>query len=128
MGWQTQTRLAKEVAVVCRDYVMESWGVAIDRAGVPTDFELRRLEKIFFLEDIQEILNKVPPTKQLLTTQAPPLDGEVSKGARVDEEAQLPTKAKPSEDALIIRDVLSQSKDAKLKSQANPKNLPSMKT
>ena len=29
----------------------------------------------------------VPPTKELLTTQAPLLDGEVSKGAGVDEEA-----------------------------------------
>ena len=48
----TETRLAKEVAIICRDYVFESWGVAMDRAGVPTDFELRRLENIFFLEDI----------------------------------------------------------------------------
>ena len=48
----TETRLAKEVAVICRDYVFKSWGVAMDRAGVPVDFELRRLENIFFLEDI----------------------------------------------------------------------------
>ena len=48
----TETRLAKEVAVICRDYVFESWGVAMDRAGVPADFKLRRLENIFFLEDI----------------------------------------------------------------------------
>ena len=43
-----ETHLAEEVAVVCRDYVLESWGVAMDRAGVPTDFKLRRLENIFF--------------------------------------------------------------------------------
>ena len=48
----TETHLAKEVAVVCRDYVSESWGVAMDRAEVPADFELRRLENIFFPEDI----------------------------------------------------------------------------
>ena len=47
-----ETRLAEEVAVVCRDYVSESWGVAMDRAEVPADFELRRLENIFFPEDI----------------------------------------------------------------------------
>ena len=88
----------------------------MDRAGVPADSELRRVENIFFPEDIREILNMVPPTEQLLTTQAPPPDGEVSKGAGTDEEAQLPTKAKPSEDALIIRDVVSQAKDAELKS------------
>ena len=48
----TETRLAKEVAVICRDYVFKSWRVAMDRAGVPADFELRRLENIFFLENI----------------------------------------------------------------------------
>ena len=36
----TEARLTEEVAVVCRDYCTESWGVAMDRAGVPTDFEL----------------------------------------------------------------------------------------
>ena len=33
-------------------------------------------------------------------------------------EAQPPLKAKPSEDALTIRDVIVQAKDAELKSQA----------
>ena len=84
---ETETRLAEEVAIVCRDYVTESWGVAMDRAGVPADFKPRRVENIFFPEDIREILNMVPPTEQLLTTQARPPDGEVSKGAGADEEA-----------------------------------------
>ena len=44
----TETRLAEEVAIVCKDYVMESWGVAMNRAGVPADSELRRDESIFF--------------------------------------------------------------------------------
>ena len=113
----TETRLAKEVAIVCRDYCTELWGVAMDQARVPADSELRRAESIFFPKDIREILNTVHPTKQLPTTQAPPPDAEVSKGAGVDEEAQLPMKAKPSENALIIRDVVSQAKDAELKSQ-----------
>ena len=39
----TEARLTEEVAVVCRDYCTESWGVAMDRAGVPTDFELKRI-------------------------------------------------------------------------------------
>ena len=37
----------KEVAVVCKDYYTESWGVAMDRAGVPANFELRKVENIF---------------------------------------------------------------------------------
>ena len=72
---------------------------------------------IFFLEDIREILDTIPPTEQLSTTQTPHLDVEVSKGVEVVEEAQLPVKAKPSKDALTIRDVLSQAKDGELKYQ-----------
>ena len=114
----TEICLADEVAIVCRDYCTKSWGVAIDRAGVPANSELRRAESIFFPEDIREILNMVPPSKQLPIAQAPTPDAEVSKGVGVDEEAQLLMKAKPSEDALAIKDMVSQAKDAELKSQA----------
>ena len=62
-----ETRLAEEVAVVCRDYISESWGVAMDRVGVPADSELRRLENIFFPEDIRETTNIVPPAGEPLT-------------------------------------------------------------
>ena len=103
----TKTRLVEEVAAVCRDYCTESWRVAMDRAGVPIDFELRRAESIFFPEDIREIPGMVPPSEQLSTTQAPHPDAEISKGAGVGEEAQPPMKANPSEDALTIRDVVS---------------------
>ena len=112
-AWQ-----AEDVAVVCRDYYIESWGVAMDRARVPTNSELRRAKNIFFPEDIREIPDTVPPTEQLPTTQAPPPDAEVSKGAGVDEEAQLLMKAMPSKDAFTTRDVVPQAKDAELKSQA----------
>ena len=93
----------------------------MDWARVPADSKLKRVESIFYLEDIREISSTAPPTEQPLTTQAPLPDSEVSKGARVDEESQLLTKAKPFEDALIIRDVVSQVKGTELKSQADPK-------
>ena len=48
----TKARLTEEVAMVCRDYCTESWGVAMDWAGVPLDSELRRVKNIFFPEDI----------------------------------------------------------------------------
>ena len=103
----TETRLVEEVAIVCRDYCTESWGVAMDRTGVPADFELRRAENIFFPEDIREIPKLDPPLEQLLSTQAPLLDAEFPEGAGVDKEAQPPMKDKPSEDSLTIRDVVS---------------------
>ena len=62
-----ETRLAEEVAVVCRDFISESWGVAMDQVGVPADSELRRLENIFFPEDIRETTNIVPPAGEPLT-------------------------------------------------------------
>ena len=103
----TETQLAVEVAVVCRDYCTKSWGVAMDWAGVPTDSELRRTENIFFPEDIREILELDSPPEHLLTSQAPFPNVEVFKGAGVSKEAQSPMKAKPSENALTIRDVVS---------------------
>ena len=42
----------------------------MDRAGVPANSELRRVENIFFPEDIREIPDAVPLPEQLLTTQA----------------------------------------------------------
>ena len=33
----TKKRLTEVVVVVCRDYYTESWGVAMDQAGVPAD-------------------------------------------------------------------------------------------
>ena len=101
----TKTCLAEEVVVVCKDYVTESWGVAMDQAGVPIDSELRRAESIFFSVNIWEILDMVPSTEQLPPTQTPLADDEVPKAARGGEEAQLPMKAKSFEDALTIRDV-----------------------
>ena len=59
----TKTRLAEEVAIVCKDYVTKSCGVAMDWVGVPVDSELRRVESIFFLVDILEILDMVPSTE-----------------------------------------------------------------
>ena len=112
----TETRLAEDVAVVCRNYVSESWGVAMDWTDVPADFELRRLENIFFPEDIRETTNTIFLTGEPLTIQALPPNSEVSKGAGVDKEVQPSAKANLSEDALIIRDVVSKAKDVELKS------------
>ena len=36
----TEVRLTKEVATVCRDYITMSWGVALDRAAIPADSDL----------------------------------------------------------------------------------------
>ena len=48
----TENRLANEVAGVCREYCAETWMKEPNSAGVPADSELRKVEKIFFLEHI----------------------------------------------------------------------------
>ena len=103
----TEARLLEEVAVVCKDNCTKSWGVAMDRAGVPADSKLRRAKSIHFLKDIWEILESDPPPKQLLSTQAPFPDAEVFEGVGVGKDAQPPMKDKPSEDSLTIRDMVS---------------------
>ena len=57
----TEARLTEEVAGVCRDYVTESWGVAMDRAAVPADFDLKRIKNIFFPEDIRDVPGSISP-------------------------------------------------------------------
>ena len=76
-----ETCLAEEVAIVYRDYIMKSWGIAMDRAEVPTDSKLRRAKSIFFPVDIQEIPDMVSSTEQLLPTQTSLVDAKVPKGA-----------------------------------------------
>ena len=44
----TEVRLTKEVATVCRDYITMSWGVALDWAAVTADFDFRKVENVFF--------------------------------------------------------------------------------
>ena len=48
----TETCLVEEVAILCRDYCTESWGVATDQVEVLADSKLRRVENIFFPDEI----------------------------------------------------------------------------
>ena len=78
--------MVEEVVMVCRDYCTESWGVAMDRAGVPVDYELRRSKNVFFPEDIRETPSELPPHtalplppyEQLLIIQDSSLNAEVA--------------------------------------------------
>ena len=86
---ETEIRLVEEVAGVCRDYCTEVWEEALNRAGVPTDFELRRAGNIYFPEDIREVPAMLPPSvaglllplEQFSTIQTPSPDTEISTGA-----------------------------------------------
>ena len=76
---ETEARLTVEVTVVCRDYCTETNYQALDRAGVPADFDLTRADQVYYPEDIREdpialpppAALPLPPPKQPLTTQNP---------------------------------------------------------
>ena len=102
----TEARLTEKVATVCRDYIM-SWGVALDRAAVPADSDLKKIENIFFPEDIREIPNSVPP-EEPLSAKVTTSDSLIPEA----EEVQPLAKDKSPEDTLTIRDVVAQAKEA----------------
>ena len=101
----TEARLTEEVATVCRDYITVSWGVALDRAAVPADSDLRKVENIFFPEDIREIPLEEPLPEKVTTS-----DSHIPEA----EEVHLVAKDKSPEDTLTIRDVVAQAKEAVL--------------
>ena len=103
----TEVRLTEEVATVCREYIILSWGVALDRTAVPADSDLRKAENIFFPEDIREIPDVVAP-EEPLPTKALASDPPMPEA----EDAHPAVKDKLPEDSLSIREVVAQAKEA----------------
>ena len=137
-----------EVTVVCRDYCAETYNQALDWAGVPADFDLRRVDQVYYLEDIKEdtialpppITLPLPPPKQSLTTQEPSQGTEIPAGAQKEkkgemvafrtedkvkekgkEKAKSKANVNPSEDALTIGDMVSKAKTTESKSKIDSK-------
>ena len=137
---ETEARLIAKVTVVCRDYCTETYYQALDRAGVPADFDLTRADQVYYPEDIREdpialpppAALPLPPPKQPLTTQNPFQGIEIPAGAqkekkgdvgvsRPKEKAKSKANANPSEDALTIEDMVSKAKATESKSKIDSK-------
>ena len=104
----TEVRLVEEVATVCREYITTSWGVAMDRAAVPADSDLRKAENIFFLEDMHEIPDEVASAEPLPTDSSLPEAG----GNEQAVQGKLP------EDSLSIKEIVAQAKEVTSGTQA----------
>ena len=84
---ETQARLTEELSAVCREYCGIFWGKALDAAGVPVGFDLRRPEIIYYDPEIHELLgpssfHPEPATQaseQSMADQTPPAPLEVPK-------------------------------------------------
>ena len=105
---------------VCRDYCTVTWNEALNSVGVPVNSELRRVEKVYFPEYIREIPTHpsstdlpLPSLEQVPSAQDLTLDVGTSTGAGMGKEGLPLVSDPPSEDPLIIWDVISQAKVAK---------------
>ena len=123
-------RLAEEVAEVCRDYCSVTWATALNNAGVLAESKLRKAERVFYPEHIREIPTDLssaalpsPVLKQVPSIQDLPVDVGTSAGVSMGKEIPPLASDTPSEDALTIRDVISQAKVAE-----KPKDGDSTKT
>ena len=145
---ETEARLTTEVTVVCRDYCTETYFQALDRARIPTDSDLRRMDQVYYPEDIREDPTAPPPPatlppplpEQPLTIQDPSQGTEIPTGvpkekkgdvgvSRPKEKAKEKPKEKTKEkakdkvdaDGLTIEDIVSKAKAAKSNSKIDSK-------
>ena len=71
-----KARLTAEVTVVCKEYCAETYNQALDRAGIPADSDLRKMDQVYYPEDLRENITApsppaafpLPPPEQSLTT------------------------------------------------------------
>ena len=58
---ETQARLTKELAEVCRDYCNATWDKALNVAGVLADLARRQPRSIYYHPYIREVPGAIPP-------------------------------------------------------------------
>ena len=92
-----ETRLTAEVTAVCREYCAEKYNQALDRAGIPADSDLRRVDQVYYPKDLRENTTvphpptalPLPPPEQSLTTQEPARDTEVLAGVEKEKDGAM---------------------------------------
>ena len=62
---ETEARLTAEVTVVYREYCAETYNQALNRAGIPADSDLRRVDQVYYPEDFKENTTAPPPSVAL---------------------------------------------------------------
>ena len=145
---ETEARLTTKVTVVCREYCAETYNQALDRVGIPTDSDLRKVDQVYYPEDLRENTTAPPPPaalpppplEQSLTTQEPSQGAELPAGAEKEkkgemvasrtkekakekrkEKAKNKDDANPSKDTFTIGDMVSKTKATKSKSKIDSK-------
>ena len=108
---EMEARLTAEVTAVCKEYCVETYNQALDWARIPTDSNLRRVDQVYYPEDLREntIVTPsplatllLPSPEQSLSAQKPSQDTEVPVGAEKEKNgavvaSQTEEKAKEKE-------------------------------
>ena len=148
---ETEARLTAEVIAVCREYCVEMYNQALDWAGIPTDSNLRRIDQVYYPDDLRENTTAPPypaalppPLEQSLIIPKLSQGAEAPAGAEKEkngavvvsqteekpkekekekgkEKAKNRVDANPSEDALTIGDMVSNAKTTESKSKIDSK-------
>ena len=92
-----ETRLTAEVTAVYKEYCAETYNQALDRAGIPADSDLRRVDQVYYPKDLRENTTvphpltalPLPPPEQSLTTQEPTRDTEVLAGVEKEKDGAM---------------------------------------
>ena len=66
---ETETRLTAEVTAVCKEYCAETYNQALDRARIHADSDLRRIDQVYYPEDLRENPTPPPPPNEPLPSQ-----------------------------------------------------------
>ena len=96
---ETEARLTAEVTAVCEEYCAEMYNQALDRAGTPANSDLRRVDQVYYPEDLRENMTAtlpltafpLPPLEQSFPAQKPSQDTEVPVGAEKEKNGALVT-------------------------------------
>ena len=97
---ETERRLTAEVTVVCREYCAETYNQALNRVGIPADSDLRRVDQVYYPEDLREntiappsppAALPLPPPKQSLPAQKSSQDTKVPVGVEKEKNGVVVT-------------------------------------
>ena len=120
--------LTVEVTVVCKEYCAETYNQALDRAGILAESVLKRVDQVYYPEDLRENTTVPPPPaavplpllEQSLTNQEPSQGAEVL--ARVEKEKKGVVVASRTKEKVKEKEKEKEKRKekAKNKTDANP--------
>ena len=62
---EIEVRLTAEVTAVCKEYCTETYNQALNQARIPVDSDLRRVDQVYYPEDLRENTIAPPPLAAL---------------------------------------------------------------